>query len=147
MICNKCKKEIPDESMYCNYCGATQNNTTISLKVYDIYNRFLFTVTIGKERTELDLYQIVKNNLSNRNIDFMRLTTSNNELLGQQCRTIAELNLKDEDVLYLEIEYFRPTPVYRWGGDMRCLYGCPMSKKSLIEAENYTEEDSKVIIK
>lgn len=30
---------------------------------------------------------------------------------------------------------------------MRCLYGCPMSKRALTEAENYTDEDSNINIK
>lgn len=47
MICIKCKKEIPDDSQYCNYCGTSQQDTTINLQIFDTHRTKLFDIRIS----------------------------------------------------------------------------------------------------
>jgi integrase len=60
MICKKCKKEIADESVFCNYCGAKQITTQRVSKKRGNGQGSVFKLPNGKYKAEVVLYYYVQ---------------------------------------------------------------------------------------
>lgn len=61
MKCIKCKKEIPDESLYCNYCGKKQERPEKNIKSRCNGQGTVYKRPSGKWQTEVTLGYYIKN--------------------------------------------------------------------------------------
>jgi uncharacterized membrane protein YvbJ len=148
MYCKYCGEKIDDNSLYCSYCGKSlQNNKEQENKITIQYN---ISGSPGIRPLE------VASDISIINLKIYLASMINEDIALADSRLILDrtredisnkiylkdVDLNDDDVLIF-VPYIR-RPRYRDYGDMRCLYGCPMSKTSLNDAENYLEKDSVV---
>ena len=59
MRCKKCKKEIPDNSKFCNLCGTNQTIKTRNVKTRGNGQGTVFKTASGKYKVEVVLYYYV----------------------------------------------------------------------------------------
>lgn len=59
MTCKKCKKEIPDNSKFCNLCGANQTVKMRNIKSRGNGQGTVFKTASGKYKAEVVLYYYV----------------------------------------------------------------------------------------
>ena len=60
MICIKCKKEIPEQSKYCNHCGVSQEKSDKSHKIRGNGQGTVYKRSSGKWQAEVTLGYYVK---------------------------------------------------------------------------------------
>lgn len=73
--------------------------------------------------------------------------TNLKEICTEEYRSLEDLGIVENSLIFIEDGEPEPRPVYRDPGSMSCLYGCPMARsveEAMNQAEKYSEDDSLV---
>ena len=150
MFCKYCGKEIASDSVFCNYCGKSLGvkSNLISIRIAVERHPGIFNLTVPSDVSILNLKMLIASKCAG-DVDGMGskiILDDKREELSENYSNLSEVDFdKEKDVFIFIPKYIERTVIRRGGfSDMRCLYGCPMSRESLYEAENYSLEDSVV---
>lgn len=151
MFCKYCGKEVSNDSVFCKYCGKkldeTKKTKMIDIKVNVERLPGINTISIPEDISLLNLKMLIASKCSG-DVDGMKsklYLDRTDEEVSEHYAYLSELELKEDDIFIFVPRYIERTVIRRGGfSDMRCLYGCPMSRESLYEAENYSLDDSVV---
>ena len=148
MFCKYCGKELTNDSIFCNYCGKKQGNASDRITIrFSIERRpGIYDLEVPSSISILNLKMLIASKCSG-DVNGMKskiVLDNKGEELSEKYVCLSDIEFdKEKDVFVFIPAYIERTIIRRGGfGDMRCLYGCPMSKESLYEAQNYTDDDS-----
>ena len=144
MFCTKCGKEISDDSLYCKYCGEKQDIQDLNLTIILNKNAFFKKeFTVSDNISEFQLVQIILYLCQGYDENIVRIVVKNartEQIIGNYGtdKKLTQIDLKSGDLLIIYPEIIRRDYSFR---DVRCLYGCPMSEKTI---ESIVEEIERV---
>lgn len=160
MYCKNCGKEIDKDSKFCKYCGDNLEIVSKEITIIDRKTDRFSSIKIKKINIE-ELFQLlIKEGIIPNNSYSIRTSEiyiedlvlfknmKINFKLNNTDDVISILDKYDKDYLFLYYEEYKPN--YSNPMDIRCLYGCPGSKKiqeiAKCEVLNLNNKDIEVIL-
>lgn len=150
MFCKKCGKQIDNDSIFCKHCGTKLENSKIKVNITDMIENKTFEVEL-EDCLIVNLFSylfknklLTKYNTLNLNytmyFDDENIFIQDNKLNPKYINTnLSEIVNEEHNTFYF---YYESKKNYFSANDMRCLYGCPNSKKiqdKNIEALNFNK--------